>query len=224
MTNSLIPFVSIPPTFQIFTSDGTWNKPIGLKKVKLRLVGGGGGGGGAPATGASQVSGGSGGSGGGYCEAWIDASTLANTESVIVGLAGAGASGLNGTNGSASSFGTCAAQGGQGGFTFAASGSGRIGSPNGGEAVGANINVNGKKGGVGWGTFTTVGHSISGEGACGPFSDGGGPVAATTANGGAGGDATGYGGGGGGAANGASQSARAGGNGSPGIVIIEEYY
>ena len=51
--------------WQIFTANGTWNKPARCKRVEVIVVGGGGSGGGTAATSTSQVAGSGGGGGGG---------------------------------------------------------------------------------------------------------------------------------------------------------------
>ena len=69
---------------QVFTSSGTWNRPSGIKKVKVIVTGGGGGGGG----GGSSWNHGAGGDAGGTAIEFIDVSSTASV-SVTVGNGGA---------------------------------------------------------------------------------------------------------------------------------------
>lgn len=88
---------------QIFTSDGTWYKPVAAQKVHVLCIGGGGGGGAGRKGAAGTVrTGGSGGGGGGRTEMWLLASDLASTVAVEVGLGGAGGASVttDNTNGS----------------------------------------------------------------------------------------------------------------------------
>lgn len=76
---------------QIFTADGTWNKPTGAMSVSITMLGGGGGGGSGRkgATGTAR-SGGGGGAGGGWGQITFPASILGSSESVTVGTGGSG--------------------------------------------------------------------------------------------------------------------------------------
>ena len=92
-------------SMQVFTSSGTWNKPTGVRFIKVQVVGGGGGGSGHGESGGS----------GGYSERVIDVTSV---NSVSVSVSGE----VNGTyysgagdNGGSSSFGSyCSASGGYG--------------------------------------------------------------------------------------------------------------
>jgi hypothetical protein len=107
---------------RIFTTTGSFDKAdplgtgdIGLRAIRVRLVGGGGGGGGGASTSSNQGSAGGGGGGGAYGESFIDdMSTLSSTETVTVGTGGAGgATGANnGSAGATSSFGSLVTAGG----------------------------------------------------------------------------------------------------------------
>ena len=92
-------------SMQVFTSSGTWNKPSGVKYIKVQVVGGGGGGSGHGESGGA----------GGYSEKVINVTSI---NSVSVSVAGQ----VNGTyyrgagqNGGGSSFGSyLSASGGYG--------------------------------------------------------------------------------------------------------------
>lgn len=129
------------PTVQSFTSSGTWNKPAGLKKIKVTVTGSGGGGGGG--TSGGNPSGGAGAAGGTAIK-WIDAASLGATETVTINAAGTGGSaGNNGTAGGTASFGAhCSANGGALGNTNGQPSSG-------GTASGGDINITGGEGGAG---------------------------------------------------------------------------
>lgn len=71
------------PTVQVFTANGTWNKPAGLSYAVIEVVGGGAGG---VSCGADQS--GPGGGAGGYARKIIDAGLLGATETVTIGAAG----------------------------------------------------------------------------------------------------------------------------------------
>lgn len=111
------------PVKTVFTSSGTYTKPVGLKYIKVELWGGGGGGGGGRD--GSNESGGGGG-GGAYNVKEFLASEIGATETVTVGAGGAGgAESVNGSTGGTTSFGTLLyAYGGGGGRSKAGGGGG----------------------------------------------------------------------------------------------------
>jgi hypothetical protein len=194
---------------QVFTASGTWTKPAGITKVRVRLVGGGGGSAGCDSTGA-----GGSGAAGGYSEEFIDVSGT-SSESVTIGAAGAaGSSGNNaGGAGGTTSFGAfLSATGGGGGVVESASEG-----ASGGVGTGGDINLTGGGGGCGTADGSHDGANLGGA----SFFGGGGGAAAyndlpPTAQAGA---APGSGAGG---VNGRSNAA-AGAVGAAGIVIVEEY-
>ncbi|CZZ91594.1 phage tail protein [Enterobacter kobei] len=210
-----------------FTASGTYTPKAGTRFVKVRLVGAGGAGGGAAA---STVSGylaaGRGGGGGSYGETKLIDVTSVLSVAVIVGSAGVGSAGSSGTAGGSSAFGSyITAPGGDGG------GMGASGPAN--NSLVSDLGNSGKEC-----TGTDIFISIPGEGGGGQMS-----LSTGTAKGGHGGSSIlgtggsaytanqqggygwGFGAGGAGSITVYAQgtSATAGGHGSNGIVIIEEY-
>ena len=169
-----------------FTSNGTWTKPVGLKRVLVACVGAGGGGGSGrrDAAGTNRSGGGGGGGGTLVCRN-IAADDLTATVAVTVGTGGTGASAItvDTTNGSA---------GGNGGDT----------------SFGALVIAKGGTGGGG-GTSASGGTGTAGNSsACTPAAS---PYALTGTNGGAG--ATGNGSNSGAGFNGATAAPGGGGGG-----------
>lgn len=209
-----------PDTMQIFTSSGTWTKPMGCTSIDVFVQAPGGGGAGvAGAT--SNVAVGAGGGGGGWAAKYgIDVTSVSSeTVTAPAGGTGGAAGGNAGSNASSASFGSyCVATGGSGG-TF--SGTGTSASP-----------VAGSSGGIG-----TTG-DLLGAGAGSPATF---RFSGTAGNGGGGGDARmsggalyvvmgnngntaqGYGGGGGGGCSN-STTTRSGGNGAGSLIIVVEHY
>jgi hypothetical protein len=201
----------------MFTSNGTWTPVAGLKLVRFICQGAGGGGGNGASNG-SGVSTGNGGGGGAYEETWLTAGWGA-TETVTVGTGGAGAAAAA-TAGTGTSGGT----GGEGATRVTADqrgggvpGLGGSGTGAGGTTFTARLQVKGGYGSYGF-VFGVGSTAISGAGGSSMLGVGG----LSRQEGTAGIDGQGYGGGGsGGSAN--SATSRAGGNGAPGVIIIEEY-
>lgn len=204
-------------SIQVFTNTagGTWTKPAGLKRVIVHVYGAGGGGGGSSTTNAS----GGGGSGGGYSMKVIEASALGSTETVTVGTGGTG--GITTGHGSAgsgnSAFGShCSATPGGAGKHSSGTTAANCVADAPGAGSGGDINLSGGYGGSG-GSYT---HSSHTSGGC-PGPHGGRPTP------GAGIDTAGrtgnnYGAGGSGGTR--ITTSVAGGDGSDGAVIVEEYY
>jgi hypothetical protein len=202
---------------RIFTANATYTPTTGTGFVLVTVVPGGGAGGGAAATGAAQQAEGSGGGSAGVVQ-----STIASGFSglaIVVGAGGVAVAGAAGGNGAASSFGTLTAGGGQGGQPGVLPDLGVVGGP-GGAATGGDLNMPGSRGWIS-SMIMNGGAAASGRGGNTPLGLGsGGEEQLASA---AGVTGYGYGAGGSGAINGASQAARAGGNGAPGVVIVEEY-
>ncbi len=219
---------------QIFTGNGTWTKPDGVRLVQVVCVGAGGGGGGA-----NTIIGGGGGGGGAVITKIFDADDLEATVDITVGTAGTAGSGAAGGNGGNSSFGTrlTAYGGGGGGYNNSVGGGGGGGGGSAGTGSGAGTSATGQMGGV---PATSNANGISGQGGGGgdgeaapvagkngEYGGGGGGGGSGSGNGAAGGSsifAAGGGGGGGGAnlgdrtggAGGMSNSYTAGGGGAAG--------
>jgi hypothetical protein len=208
-----------------YTTSSTFTKATypWLRAIRVYLVGGGGGGGGAGTTTAGQAYSCESGGGGGYAESFItDIASLDASITITVGAGGNGGTGAAaGTNGGASSFGALvAANGGNAGGYFLATGPFMGASFSGGVGTAGDIQIQG--GSCRPTTLISVaanassscggGDSLLGFGAAGSRANG---------DGNAGQD---YGGGGSGAAQAENQgTARNGGAGAPGIVIVELY-
>ena len=197
---------------------GNYTKPAGAKSIWARGVGGGGAGGGS--VGGANVACGGSGAAGGYCETMIDASTVGATIAVTIGTGGTSVVGGAGIAGGNTTFGSHFTASGGGGGTAgvnAAGGSTALAGV-GGAASGANIlNRSGDHGVLG----RTIGldQTFMQIGASSQFGAGGQTALSTGSNGAA---ATGFGAGGGNAIAGATS--RAGGNGTPGLVIVTTYF
>lgn len=217
------------PEMVVYTSSGTFvkaNYPW-ARRVKVRVQGGGGGGGGAVATGVGTTTVGGGGGGGGYTEKWINISTLAASETITVGGGGAGGTGTvggtSGSQGGTSTFGAhCSASAGTGGEgnASAATAYTHIAGGTGGAGQGGDLNIEGGDGASG----------ARADGRIFTFGYGGGSVLGGqrrvdgTDSGADGLVGHSYGGGGSGGNNADNQATgKAGGNGAPGVVIVEVY-
>jgi hypothetical protein len=212
----------------VYTSSGTFTKASypGLKAIRIRAVGGGGGGGSAATASTGNHSAGGGGGGGGYAEKFVQAVSLATSETVTVGAGGSGGSGGGGVGsaGGSSWLGSfISANGGLGGQTFGnvALMVGALGGA-GGTAPTGDFKASGGPGGIGHGYATLAhgghgGSSIFGGGGAGMYDGAGGAINI-------GNPGIVYGGGGGGAAvNAGSAAGASGGAGAPGVVLVEVY-
>jgi hypothetical protein len=215
---------------QVFTASGTFDKLNALgagsgvvaRALIVKVQGGGGSGAGADITGAGQTDNGGGGGAGGYAESFLnptDVAGLSSSVSVTVGNGGAGSfPGNAGTASTFPSFGT-----GNGGGTGSRGVTSTVAYPrqggSGGTATDGNTwQTRGQPGGtsVNFGTGSSDG--ASGHGAPSIFGSGGKPTLGVSEAG------NGYGAGGSGARNNANRATqRDGGNGAPGIVIVEVF-
>ena len=182
------------------TTQGGWTVPAGVSAVKVRVWGGGGAGG------AGFAGAGGGGAGGGYCEGFYGVSP-GQVFPVAVGNGGSG----SGSNGGSSSFGSLTlATGGQAGANGGGDGGG-AGATNGGIGTGSGIGVAGSPGGT---AFNAGSAWLSGVGG-GAFGGAGGQSVSGTLSAGISATAPGAGGSGG------IGSTSVGGNGGPGLVVVE---
>jgi len=195
---------TITSTVQVFTSNGTYTAPSGLKYAIVECMGAGGAGG--SSTGGVVNGGGGGGGAGGYAKKVLSATTIGASQSVTVGATGNTSFGALIT----ANAGTAAAAFNS---TYTTGGAG-------GTATGGDFNVTGGKGENAY--VLSAGNVKSGTGGTSIFG-GAGPGLHQTSGGSNGQAANGYGAGGGGAANfaGATTTGGAGGNG---IVIVTEFY
>jgi hypothetical protein len=100
---------TLSPQIDLYTTSGSWTKPVGAKEVYVQCVSGGGGGGyGGKQTAGTAVFGGAGGGSGGFSHATINASQLTDASyTITVGSGGNGGNGVtltNATLGTLSSF------------------------------------------------------------------------------------------------------------------------
>lgn len=175
--------LGITPDIQVFTSNGTWTKPLWAKFVYALTIGPGAGGGSGRRGTAGDAGGGASGCAGGLSEKIFTAQSLSSTVTITVGTGGAGGAaqtanstdGNNGADGSSdSSFGTYLKAfkglGGQGGNSGVSSGgSGGTGMYNGGSGqIGGNFS-----GQTGQNSFVAPSGGGSGGANTGVVTDGG---------------------------------------------------
>jgi len=116
-------------SMQVFTSSGTWNRPTGVKFIKVQLVGGGGGGSGHGESGGA----------GGYSERVIDVQATASVSVTIAGEVNGTFYSGPGDNNGGSSFGSfLSASGG-----FGANRNNQHSGGLGGVGSGGNLNIYG---------------------------------------------------------------------------------
>jgi len=196
-------------SFQVFTGDGTWTRPSGITHIMVEVVGGGGGGGGSSS---SDNTAGGGGGGGGYSKELIDVTSISSA-TVTIGAGGTagGAETDNAGAGGTTSFGSgplIQATGGVGGLL----GTGSQVQAAGGVGTLGDINLTGQKGHI------TNHKTVSSGSSAGAYGHATTPVL---------GDSVGVTadvhGNGGGAGFRVSTTSRAGGAGSAGICVVEEY-
>jgi hypothetical protein len=214
------PSVSAPAKIQLFTTSGTYTPSANLVSAVVEVIGGGGGGGGSLGAAQALSSGGGGGSGA-YARRALTAAQIGASQSVTIGAAGVGAANTNGTTGGDTLFGSLAvAKGGLGGGTCNSSavGYGGQGGPVSGSV--GDIVFAGAAGVSG--TFNGVTTAGTTGGSGGSSAYGGGASTANPSLSAVGLAASNYGSGGSGSS-GIDTTARAGGNGSPGVVIVTEY-
>lgn len=205
---------------QVFTSSGTYTPTAGMVYAWCRLVAGGGAGGGTIGV-SGQIANGSGGGSGAYSEVLLTAAQIGASQTVTIGAGGIGSTG-NGTSGSASSLGTLLTANG-GSFGSTASASATLSTANGGvggTAGTGDLSMPGMTGGNGVSNGAIIG--VSGAGGNSLLGAGGNSVIESSLgaiNGVAGSN---YGAGGSGGVS-LSLFNSTGGNGSAGVLIIEEY-
>lgn len=210
---------------QTFTGNGTYTPTPGMKKCRVRLIGGGGGSGIIPATGANQYSAAGGGASGSFGEAMLTASQIGASQTVVVGAAGAaGAAGSAGGTGGTTSLGSlliCPGGAGSPIGTLVASTAAEqfAGGLPGALPSGSAAYIFSSAGQKGMQGISALQATLGGAGAASPFGSGGvsGGASVIPSAG------SGYGSGGAGPSIGPSTAAKAGAAGAPGIIIIEEY-
>ena len=211
-----------PASITLLTSGAgaTYTVPAGIYRLRVRVQGPGGGGGGCAGTTAGVSAGGG---SGGYAEKVIS-TTPGATFTYTIGVGGAGgAAGNNaGSNGSTAtvwdSGGTpVTGNVGVGGGSMATGTSLNAATPGaGGTATGGTLNITGMSGGTGVRYSGSV--FVAGAGADSLLGAGG--VIGLNGTGGA---ATVYGAGGGGTFSSSGVASQAGGAGSDGVIIVEEF-
>ena len=226
-----VPAPPPPPNFpKIVTiiSSGTYTPTLNMTYCIIECIGGGGGGGGATGGGAGSYYGGGGGGSGGYSRKLATAAAVGASQPVTIGPAGVGggfSTTAPGTNGGTTSLGSlCIANGGQGGqpaglVTGDAQG-GAGGGPGTGDLIAA-----GAPGEMGEyrNAPGTIDVGRGGGGGSSYFGGGAQPMAsASSATNGLPGRNYGSGGGGGTVAN--DGNGAGGGAGSPGVVVITEFF
>jgi hypothetical protein len=184
---------------QVFTSSGTWNRPTGVRYIKVQVQGGGGGGSGHGESGGA----------GGYSERVIDVTNISSVSVSVSGETGGTYYFGRGGNGGTSSFGNYASASGGYGANRNNSHSGGLA----GTGSGGNLNIYGGGGqphhtrsSVGgecyWGGGVAAGHPNGGNFSHNHQSH------STPGSGGAGGYFNGH----------------RGSNGRPGLVVVTMFY
>lgn len=133
--NSIQIIAARTPTVQVFAQSSTWNKPSGVTKVHIRVIGGGGGGGGGRGGGGCGYGYGGAGGGGGYTEKIINVSGVSSV-AVTVGTGGSGGIGVSNYTGCSGGIGSGGGTGGAssfGSYVSATGGTGGAAAPPGDE-------------------------------------------------------------------------------------------
>lgn len=217
LSSTVLGNITKPTVTTLSSGSGTYNTPAGCTHTLVRCWGGGGGGGGVAGTAASG--GGAGGGGGGAYVSKLFTGAL-SVSYAVGALGGGGAAGLNnGTTGGTTTFSTLSAGGGGGGTATTASAVPEtIQAGGGGAGSGGDINSRGFAGGPGITFSATL--AMGGWGGGAPV--GGGSIGFRL--GAAAGTAGNSPGGGGSGAVTLSGTSRAGGDGTAGQIVVEEYY
>jgi hypothetical protein len=197
-----------------YTSPAVYTKPGTVKAIKVTVVGAGGNGGGVNANPTAHTGGAGGGGGGGGAVCYFDAPAIPGSPITITAGSGTNSFGplVSATAGAAGTNIVAPANNSIGG----AGGTGTVPSP----APSGALAITGGTG------FGSIDASSSAAGANSLFGLGIGGVnrLRSLQSTGPGYAATGYGAGGGGAMRNATTTAQTGGAGSPGVVIVEEFY
>jgi hypothetical protein len=212
------------PIVRIYTSPSPWTKPATLKAIKVTVVGGGGAGGGRPA---GTAGAGAGGGGGAVAFGFFQAPAIPGPVTITVGATATGT--LGAVAGNPSSFGALVSctGGGAGGAGIVPNGTGAGGA---GGTMTPSPQVYGLNGATGGSPTVPTTPAAGLRTAASPFATGsfGGPSGFGFGIGGAnstsilaGQPGFGYGAGGSGQNTGPFTP---GGNGTEGIVIVEEFY
>lgn len=217
---------------EFITASGNYTKKPWQKFIIVYCMGSGAGAGNAKGAGSTTAVGGSGAAGGTAIKL-ILVSALSNTTTVTIGAKGLGAAAsttvAQGQDGNTTSFGAhCSATGGEGGPGYQGYTGGGDPVPDpctmlGGIGIGGDINLRGNPGQF----VSQFGEQYGTQGgsSVGPYGGSGAAPVVTTSRPVAGNNADGYGGGGSGGCtlyNNASSIAK-GGDGAPGLVVVEEY-
>ncbi len=227
-TNLQLININRGPTSTALTSGtaATYTPPTGATRLRVRGVGPGGGGGGCATAGAAAAAAEGGGSGA-YFEKLISSPSASYTYTIGTGGGGGSAGNNAGSDGSAATSFTdgtltlsaAAGKGGSGGGAAASyllTGSLATG---GVTASGGDINIPGTAGGLGF-----VGSATQANGGAGGASLLGASVRNAVNTSAAGVTGANYGSGGSGGQDVSNTSTRAGGNGAPGVIFVDEFY
>lgn len=219
----------VAPTYQaFFAGSGTYTTPANCKAILIECVGGGGGGGGCTVGTAGQVAVGGGGGGGAYSASFVQGPAATYAYSVGAGGTAGAATGVQAGDGGDTSFGApvCMAKGGTGGNGMGASAPAPQAASGGRGGVAINcvgdvMRLDGGGGTTGFAPSASLG-ALQGVGGGGAVYGAQGTQGFSIASNGFAGLSRG--GGGGGAARTSSTSTQVGGTGSPGMIIVWEFY